>query len=263
MTFIQTILLGLVEGITEFLPVSSTGHLILTSHFLGLTGEKIATFEIFIQLGAILSVVVMYRQRFQNLFLFKSSAGFSGLRGLLLLIITTFPALLLGAITHQYIKIHLFTPLTVAVGLGLGGLALLIGEKLIHPEKTKDLDTISWKQALAVGFFQCLALWPGISRSAATIMGGMISGVERKTATEYSFFAAVPVMCAAVFFDLYKSLPLLNFSDIPQFALGFFVAFFSAWAAIRLLIKIVSSRNLTPFGWYRILVAILVLWFLR
>ncbi len=260
---LHTTLLGLVEGITEFLPVSSTGHLIIVGHLLGFENAKAATFEIFIQLGAILAVVFLYKERFLGLFSFKKSDDFSGLRGLSLLALTTLPALFFGALTHGYIKTHLFNPFTVALGLGVGGILILLGERLLKPGQTSGLDALNWRQALAIGFFQCLALWPGVSRSAATIMGGMSVGVQRKTAAEYSFFAAVPVLCAAVVLDLYKSLPFLEKSDVPVFALGFIVAFISAWIAVKGFIRLLGNHTLSPFGWYRIAVALLIFWVLK
>ncbi|QQR79648.1 MAG: undecaprenyl-diphosphate phosphatase [Deltaproteobacteria bacterium] len=263
MTLIQSILIGLVEGITEFLPISSTGHMILTSHFMGLADEKTATFEVFIQLGAILAVVAAYPKRFLGLLNFHNSDSFSGLNGIKRLILTTLPALGLGALLHHWIKAHLFTPETVVIGLALGGVAIIILEKKLKSFHIDSLDNLPLQTAFFIGCFQCLALWPGVSRAAATILGAMFLGVNRKTATEYSFFAAVPVMCAAVLLDLYKSLPLLQSSDIPIFAVGFLIAFFSAWLAIRSLIKLVSSNTLIGFGWYRIALATLVLLILK
>lgn len=258
MNFFNTVILGLIEGITEFLPISSTGHMILTSHFLGLHDEKTATFEIFIQLGAILAVVAAFPKRFIQLLDFKSSLAFSGKNGIFRLIATTLPALMAGALLHHWIKSHLFRPETVVAGLALGGIAILVLEKKLKNFTIHSLDNLTIKSAFLIGCFQCLALWPGVSRSASTILGAMILGHDRKTATEYSFFAAVPVMCAAVFLDLYKSLPLLESSDIPLFATGFIIAFLSAWAAIKFLVKLVSTHNLIPFGWYRIALALLV-----
>ncbi len=261
MNFIHAIIISIIEGVTEFLPISSTGHMILTSHFLGLHDEKTVTFEIFIQLGAILAVVATYPQRFRSLFDFKSTEKFSGIHGLLRLGLTTLPALATGFLFHHWIKIHLFRPETVAIGLALGGIAIILIERKMTHFSIASLHELSLKTAFLIGCFQCLALWPGVSRSAATILGAMLLGIHRKTATEYSFFAAVPVMCAAVTFDLYKSLPLLNQDDIPLFALGFLIAFLSAWVAIKFFIHLVASRSLAIFGVYRIILAALVLLF--
>lgn len=260
---LNSIILGLVEGLTEFIPVSSTGHLILAGHLLGQEGEKASTFEVFIQLGAILAVVFLYRERFIGLNPFNRRQGFAGTRGLLLLFLTTLPALVFGAAAHDYIKSHLFNSTTVALGLGLGGVAILLIERALPKVRTDGVDSLSWREALSIGFFQCLALWPGVSRSGATILGGMLIGVERKTSAEYSFMAAVPVMFAAVTYDLYKSLPFLQATDIPEFAVGFLVSFVSAWFTVKFFMRLLGRHTLVAFGWYRLAAAVLVLWFLR
>lgn len=254
---LQVFILGLVEGLTEFIPVSSTGHLIVTGHLLGFEGEKAATFEVFIQLGAILAVLFLYRERFYRLFKFDEK-GFAGLNGIFLLALTTFPALFFGALAHSFIKKHLFNPMTVAVGLGIGGIALLGVERVLPRARRFGLDSLKPKDALLVGLFQCLALWPGVSRSASTIVGGMISGADRKTAAEYSFLAAVPVMFAATAYDLYKSRGILNQSDLLIFAVGFAVSFISALFAVKFFIHLLGNHTLKPFGWYRIAVALLI-----
>lgn len=260
MEFLIAAFMGLIEGITEFIPVSSTGHLIVAGHLLLLQGPSASTFEVFIQLGAILAVVVVYRKKFLQLASFKREAGFKGLNGLVLLALTTLPALAAGALAHGFIKRHLFNPATVAVGLGVGGIAILLVEKLMRGPKRFGLDNLTWKDALLIGLFQCLALWPGTSRSACTILGAMLLGVDRKTAAEYSFFAAVPVMCAAVSFDLYKSAPLLSPSDMGVFAVGFAAAFLFALLAIKFFIRLLGKHTLIPFGWYRIAMSCFVFW---
>lgn len=252
------VLLGIVEGVTEFLPVSSTGHLILAGHLLGFTGERAATFEICIQLGAILAIVLLYQDVFRNLFNFQSRRGFAGTRGLLLLALTTLPALLAGALVHGVIKRHLFNTTTVAIGLGVGGAAMVWIERALPRPRCYSLGALRWSDALYVGLFQCLALWPGTSRSAATILGGMCLGLERKTAAEYSFLAAVPVLCAAALLDLYKSRHLLQASDLPLFAIGFVVSFLAAWVSVKGFLRLLVSRTLIPFGWYRIALAVVV-----
>jgi undecaprenyl-diphosphatase len=261
--WLAAIVLGLVEGITEFIPVSSTGHLIIAGHLIGFEGERASTFEIFIQLGAILAVVFLYWDRFFRLIPtrleIKPEGGFSGLRGLLMLAVTTIPAVTLGGLGHSFIKDQLFSPTTVAIGLGIGGLAILLIEPRLPPAQTTRLDEITWRIALLVGLFQCLALWPGMSRSAVTIVGAMIIGVERKTAAEYSFFAAAPALAAATAYDLLKSMSALQTSDIAIFAIGFVVAFISAWFAVRVFIRLLATHNVQPFGWYRIAVAMVVL----
>lgn len=255
--------MGLVEGVTEFIPVSSTGHLIVAGHLLGFTGEKASTFEIFIQMGAILAVLVLYAKRFYGFFNFKDTSGFTGLRGISLLVLTTLPALVIGFLLHSWIKEHLFNPVSVAIGLIAGGIWILIAERSRQPRTIATLDQISWKQALTVGFFQCFAMWPGFSRSGATILGGMSLGFDRKTAAEYSFFAAVPVLSAAALLDLIKSLDTLSSADIPFFGVGFLVSFVSAWVVIKFFIGFVSRHSLSVFAWYRFAAAAAILVVLR
>ncbi len=252
-------ILGLVEGLTEFIPVSSTGHLIVVGHLLGFTGAKADTFEVFIQLGAILAVAVLYRHRLLDLATLRPSAGFAGRHGVGLLAVTTLPALIFGALAHSFIKTHLFSPATVAIGLGLGGVAILLVERFHPAPRRCGLDALRWRDALVVGLFQCLALWPGVSRSAATILGAMTIGVERKTAAEYSFLAAIPVLGAAGAFDLYQNRGLLALTDVPVFAMGFLVAFACAWVALRFFLRLLATTTLVPFGWYRLGAALVLL----
>lgn len=255
--------LGVVEGVTEFIPVSSTGHLIVFGKLLNFCGPTASFFEIFIQLGAILAVVLLFRQRFFALFSFNRGRGFSGIQGLKLLAITTLPALFFGALLHGWIKKFLFNPFTVSIGLVLGGLAILLVERLLKKEAKSGLELLHWKDALAIGLFQCLAMWPGVSRSAATILGGMLIGIDRKTSAEYSFLAAVPVIFAAVLYDFYKSLGWLTLSDAKIFAIGFVTAFVSAWLAVKFFIRLVSRHTLEPFGWYRIFIGPVIFWFMQ
>lgn len=260
--WMKAVLLGLVEGLTEFIPVSSTGHLIITGDLLAFKGNATATFEIFIQLGAILAVVFLYKERFIGLLDFKKKTGLSGMNGLLLLFVTTLPALIVGFFVHSYIKAYLFNPFTVALGLGVGGLIMIVAEHKLPSPKIKKVDELKIRDALWVGLFQTLAMWPGVSRSGATMVGGMMVGIERKTAAEYSFLAAVPVMCAATIYDLYKSRAFLSASDIPIFSIGFVVSFVSAWFAVKFFIRLLGKYTLKPFGWYRIGMALLILVFL-
>jgi undecaprenyl-diphosphatase len=267
---LSAIILGLIEGLTEFLPVSSTGHLILASSLMQLGGTAISTFEIFIQLGAILAVVVLYRQKFFSLFIppkaapeklygqSRTNRHFAGLWGLWLLFLTCLPACVLGLFAHKLIKTYLFTPVTVSLALLTGAILMLLLERFKKPPHYGNLDEITPKTALGIGLFQCLALWPGFSRSAATIMGGMILGADRKTAADYSFIAAVPIMFAATFFDLYKNFESLSSDYLLFFATGFFVAFISALLAIKLFINILGRLGLAPFAWYRLVLAPLV-----
>ncbi len=252
----SVVLLGAVEGLTEFIPVSSTGHLILAGSLLG-GGGKSSTFQIFIQLGAVIAVVVLYRKRFFGLLIpGEANTPFSGRRGLYLLILTTLPALLFGAAAYTYIKTHLFSISTVAWGLIMGALGMLAVERWRPRARTTGIETIGAREALLVGCFQILSLWPGVSRSASTIAGGMIVGVERSVAAEYSFLAAVPVLIAAITLDLYKNLSLLTSSDILTFAVGLITAFFCAVLAIQFFIRLLGRHTLIPFAWYRIALAL-------
>jgi undecaprenyl-diphosphatase len=256
--------MGVVEGLTEFLPVSSTGHLILVSHYSGFEGrvgkDVNDAFEIVIQLGAILAVVAAYPSRFTGLLRLKDNRGFSGLRGIGLLVVTSIPASIVGYLTHHYIKEKLFTPITVAAALAVGAVWILLVEYYRPRARTEGVDLLTWREALSIGLFQCLSLWPGMSRAASTILGGMISGVERKTATEYSFFAAVPIMIAATVFELHRSYANLA-GHFQLVAIGFVVSFIFAWLAVKSFIHFLSRHTLIPFGWYRLALAGVVLWF--
>ncbi|MDQ7784498.1 MAG: undecaprenyl-diphosphate phosphatase [Desulfomonilaceae bacterium] len=252
--------LGIVEGITEFLPVSSTGHLIVAGHLMNFSGDRAASFEVFIQLGAILAVVVLYWRRFTGLIPTKGLRpaqyrGFSGMNGLLLLFLTTLPALVIGAFAHGAIKRYLFSPETVALALAVGAVGILLAEKFRPQPRVTDPDGIGYGQAFVIGLFQCIAMWPGMSRSASTIIGGMVSGLDRKSATEYSFLAAVPVMVAATSYDLYKAWGLLKASDFLFFAVGFAVSFIAAALAVRTFIAAVQRWSLAPYAWYRLAIA--------
>jgi undecaprenyl-diphosphatase len=257
------VVLGLVEGITEFLPVSSTGHLIVAGHVLGFVGERAATFEIFIQLGAILAVVVLERRRFLGLLRPVSDGGLAGPRGCALLLLTTAPALLAGALLHDVIKERLFGPVPVAWALLLGGVVILLVEARRAKESGQDLDSIGWKQAAIIGLCQCVSLWPGVSRSGATIVGGLLCGLDRRSAATYSFLAAVPVMMAATGYDLLKSRDFLVTADAAPFVVGFVVSFAAAWAAVRSFVALLGRTTLRPFAWYRIGVAPIFYWLTR
>lgn len=256
-------IMGLVEGLTEFLPVSSTGHLIVAGNLLGFSGDKASCFSVFIQLGAILAVVMLYWRRFIALIPLKTAAAgqgdaFAGRRGLALLAVTTLPALVAGFFAHRAIKTYLFGPATVAWALGVGGSAIILAERFKPESRISSVGDMGFREALVVGLFQCLSLWPGVSRSAATIVGGLLSGLDRRTAAEYSFLAAVPVMIAATTYDLYKSLPFLQGSDFALFSVGFVVSFASAAAAIKMFISLVQRWSLTPYACYRIAIAPLI-----
>jgi undecaprenyl-diphosphatase len=266
MDSVYAAIMGIVEGLTEFLPISSTGHLILADHLLGFKqlpniGEDFAkAFEVIIQLGAILAIVAAYPRRFLGLLNFREDKGFSGLNGISLLVITSIPAALLGFATEKYIDKYLFSPITVAAALAVGAVWILIVEWISPKPKTEGVDSLTWREALGIGLFQCLSLWPGMSRAASTILGGMICGVERKTATEYSFFAAVPIMIAATLYKLIKIHQFLTPDRFQILAIGFVVSFISAWLAVRFFIHFLSRHTLAPFGWYRLILAGLVVW---
>lgn len=254
-------LLGIVEGLTEFLPVSSTGHLILAGDLLAFTGSKANTFEVFIQLGAILAVVVLYWHRFIGfLQLSRPTSLFQGWGGIVRVGVATVPALICGALFHSTIKAVLFSPAPVAVALILGGVVMVLIERarFLSP-RTGTVDEITLKQSFAIGVVQCLSLWPGMSRSGSTIIGGMVCGLERRVAAEFSFVVAVPVMLAAVSYDLLKNASQLSQSDLPLFAVGFVVSFFTAILAIRFFVSLLGRWTLRPFGYYRIALGVLVL----
>ncbi|WP_418765950.1 undecaprenyl-diphosphate phosphatase [Mailhella sp.] len=258
--------LGIVEGLTEFLPISSSGHLVIASDLLGFSGPKAATFEVVIQVGAILAVLTLYWKRFLGLLRpGERKPSFAGLRGILMLILTTLPAASLGLALHGFIK-SLFTPATVTAALVCGAVLMLIVEHLLAPRQNRmpvqNLDQLSLRQAFGIGCFQCLALWPGFSRSASTLMGGMILGVRREVAAEYSFIAAVPIIIGAAGYDLIKSLSLFTAADIPFFVVGSVCAFLSAIAAMRVFISILGRNTLKPFAIYRLLLAIPVYFFM-
>lgn len=251
-------LLGIVEGITEFLPVSSTGHLILAGDLLGFNDDRAKTFEIAIQLGAILAVLWLYRDRIREnivgLSLSRTARNFW-----LNLGIAFVPAAAVGFLAHKWIKAHLFNPVTVAAALVAGGIAILVIERVVRPPRTPDVEGVSIRQALGIGLAQCLSLFPGVSRAGATIMGGLVGGLSRKAATEFSFFLAIPTMFAAVGYDLYKNRAFISSADVPLFAVGFVTAFVSALVVVRAFVGFVSRRDFTPFAVYRIVFGLLVL----
>ncbi len=258
-------ILGIVEGLTEFLPVSSTGHLVIASSMLGLAGEKAATFSVVIQVGAMLAVLALYWKKFLGLLLPRTGgSAFSGMHGIFLLILTTVPGSVLGLLLHSRIK-ALFTPSSVACALAAGSLFMFMAERCLagrREESASGIDGLTPRQALGVGLFQCLALWPGFSRSASTIAGGMLLGLSRREAAEYSFLAAVPIIVGAAGYDLLKSLPLLSGADLPYFFAGSLASFFSALLAIKTFIAFAGRVTLKGFAVYRLLLAIPVYWFL-
>lgn len=253
-------LMGLAEGITEYLPISSTGHLILLEKWLGMSFHE--SFAVVIQSGAVLAVIVEYGRRFARLGDFRSRAGFAGIRGLFWLFLTTLPALVGGLLAHDAIKAKLFSPGPIAVALGVGGVLMIVLERLLPSHDEGGVDGIGWQRALGIGLFQCLAMVPGTSRSMATILGGRLLGLGRKTAAEYSFFAAVPVLLLAGAYDLFRGWDSLRQSDLAPYAIGLVVSFFVAWLAIRWLMRLISHHTLEGFGWYRIGLSLVVWWVL-
>jgi undecaprenyl-diphosphatase len=264
---IDSVILGIVEGLTEFLPVSSTGHLIIVSDLLGDNGEKGKVFDIVIQLGAILAVCWEFRAR-----LMKAFAGIASdpvqQRFALNLFVAFLPAAIVGLAFQKAIKAHLFNPVSVAMALIVGAIVIFVIERwyakrAIAPRVT-SVDDMTWRDALKVGLAQVLALIPGTSRSGATIMGGMVFGLSRQVATEFSFFLAIPIMFAATGYELFKNRALLTADDLTSIAVGFVVSFVFALIAVKGLIRYVMRHDFKVFAWYRIALGIAVLaYFLR
>lgn len=255
---LKALILGVVEGVTEFLPISSTGHLIIVGSLLGYTDEHSKVFKIVIQLAAILAVCWLYRERLFRVAAHMWSPGVEQ-RFALHILIAFLPAMVLGVFFHSTIKTHLFNPLTVAGALILGGLVILIVERRPRKVRFESVDLITWRQALKVGFAQALAMFPGVSRAGATIIGGLVFGLSRRAATEMSFFLAIPTMLAATVYDLYKAHELLNSNDLPIFAVGFVSAFVAAMLTVKALLSFVSNHSFEVFAWYRIAFGLLVL----
>jgi undecaprenyl-diphosphatase len=254
MTLFESILIAIIEGLTEFLPISSTGHMILASTAMGIhEDEFVKTFEVFIQLGAILAIALMYIKRF--------------LRSLTIYfkLVTAFlPTAVVGLLAYDYIKAYLFNPVVVSVSLILGGVVLLFIDKKVLQQSTTvaEVEDISYKNAFFIGLFQCLSMVPGTSRAAATIIGGVFNGLDRKQAMEFSFLLAVPTMMAAGGYDLLKADLAFTSEQLMLLGIGFVVAFASAWVAVKLFLTYVSSNGFTAFGWYRIVLGVLFLLFM-
>lgn len=249
-------ILGIVEGLAEFLPISSTGHLILVGHLIGFEGERAKTFEIVIQLGAILAISILYRQRLVSLFnikpILKKEKKFNAIH----IILGVFPAIIAGLLLHDVIKTYLFSPNTVVIGLVAGALLMIFAEKKKADPISHSLDELTYRQALTIGLFQCLAVYPGFSRAGSTISGGLLARATYKTASEFSFLIALPVMIGATGLDLLKSWDHLSVSDIPMFAVGFITSFVVAMIAVVTFLKWLEKLGLTPFAYYRIVLAI-------
>lgn len=260
---LKAALLGIIEGLTEFLPISSTGHLIIIGDMLDFNDEKGKVFEIAIQLAAVLAVMWAYRQKVTDVttgLVRRESAAWQFTTNLM---IAFMPAALLGLIFHSAIKTYLWSPINVAIALIVGGIIILLVEKRMTkvPPRIQTVDDMTWKDALKVGTAQSFALIPGTSRSGATIMGGMIFGLSRTAATEFSFFLAIPTMMAATTYDVYKNWYLFSLADLPMFALGFIMSFIAAMIAVKALLRYVASHTFVPFAWYRIVFGCFVLWY--
>jgi undecaprenyl-diphosphatase len=258
-TAIQALILGIVEGLTEFLPVSSTGHQIIVADLIGFGGDRAKAFNIIIQLGAILAVVWEFRQRILGVVIGLPRER-QAQRFTANLLIAFFPAVVLGLAFSSLIEHYLFNPITVASALVVGGFVMLWAEKREHRVEVQSVDDMDWKHALKIGCAQCLAMIPGTSRSASTIIGGLIFGLSRKAATEFSFFLAMPTMVGAAVYSGYKHRALFESgADLPVFAIGFVTAFVFAMLAVRALLKFIASHSYAVFAWYRIGFGLLIL----
>ncbi len=247
---IKALILGIVEGVTEFLPISSTGHLILAGDLLNANDERWNVFNIVIQTGAMLAIVWEYRARFFriDIALYRN------------LFVAFLPAAVIGLLFSKYIKAYLFHAVPVALAFIVGGVVILLVEKNPRTEqRVESTQAMTWLDALKVGFAQCFALIPGTSRSGATIIGGMLFGLSRKAATEFSFFLAVPTLVAAGGYDLLKHRALFSASDLPMFGVGSVAAFITAFIVVRWLIRYVATHDFKPFAWYRIAFGLVVL----
>ncbi|TFY85172.1 undecaprenyl-diphosphate phosphatase [Pseudomonas kairouanensis] len=257
-TAIQALILGVVEGLTEFLPISSTGHQIIVADLLDFGGERAMAFNIIIQLGAILAVVWEFRRKILDVVTGLPTQR-NAQRFTMNLLIAFLPAVVLGVIFADLIHHYLFNPITVATALVVGGIVMLWAERREHSVHAETVDDITWKDALKVGFAQCLAMIPGTSRSGSTIIGGLLFGLSRKTATEFSFFLAMPTMVGAAVYSGYKYRDLFQPADLPVFAVGFVTSFIFAMIAVKGLLKFIASHSYAAFAWYRIGFGLLIL----
>jgi undecaprenyl-diphosphatase len=255
---VQALILGIVEGLTEFLPISSTGHQIIVADLIGFGGERAMAFNIIIQLGAILAVVWEYRCK-----IFDIVRGLpkepQAQRFTANLLIAFMPAVALGVLFADLIHHYLFNAITVALALVVGGVIMLWAERRQHLVHAESVDDMTWQDALKIGFAQCLAMIPGTSRSGATIIGGLLFGLSRKAATEFSFFLAMPTMVGAAVYSGYKYRDLFQISDLPVFAIGFVTSFIFAMIAVRALLSFIAKHSYAVFAWYRIGFGLLIL----
>ena len=254
MTNFDSIILGIVEGLTEFLPISSTGHMIMAQNVMKISGEFVKTFEIAIQLGAIMAIVMMYIKRFFQSFTIYLKLG-----------VAFIPTGIIAYLAYKTIKMYLFNPYVVGVALVLGGIFLvLIDKKVVASEsKTLNLESISYKHSFFIGLIQSISIIPGVSRAAATIIGGVFNGLDKKQAMEFSFLLAVPTMFAATGYELIKTPVIFSKPEYTMLAIGLVVAFLTAWAAVKVFIKLVENYGFKYFGYYRIVIGLLFLLFIR
>jgi undecaprenyl-diphosphatase len=255
----KALLIGVVEGLTEFLPVSSTGHIILAEEVLRFEGPPGKVFEIVIQLGAILAVCLLYRAKIWTTVQGVLERDKRATRFAIAIVVAFLPAAVVGVVAHKYIKSVLFNPWVVAIALIVGGIAILLIERFAQRPRIKTLDEVDLKTALYIGLCQCLAMIPGVSRAGATIMGARVFRVDRATAAEFSFFLAMPTMLGATVYDLGKNWSSLNWDHGGIIALGFVAAFVSAMLVVRAFVRFISRHGFTVFAWYRIAVGALAL----
>lgn len=258
MSLLSIILLGIVEGLTEFIPVSSTGHLILAGEIMQVP-QGTETFDIVIQLGAILAVVVLYRQRFLDVIVGLGRRDPQAIRFTTNVLIGFLPSAVVGAIAYGAIKAMLNTPIIVAVALIVGGVAILLIERMVKHPSCDSVEGMPYRTALGIGIIQCLSMIPGVSRSGATIMGALTLGVERRTAAEYSFFLAIPTMMGATTLALWKARHEIGDSQATAIAIGFVVSFLVAMVVIKWFLNVVTRHGFAPFAWYRIVAGSLAL----
>ncbi|MDP9899198.1 undecaprenyl-diphosphate phosphatase [Variovorax ginsengisoli] len=256
---VKAAIMGIVEGLTEFLPISSTGHLILAGSLLGFDDDKAKVFDIAIQTGAIFAVILVYWQKIKSTVVALPRQP-KARRLALNIVIAFLPAVVLGLLFGKVIKEHLFIPTVVASTFILGGFIILWAEKRPPGSvRVENVDDMTPLDALKVGLVQCFAMIPGTSRSGSTIIGGMLLGLSRQTATDFSFFLAIPTLIGAAIYSLYKERALLSMADLPLFAVGLLFSFLSAWLCVRWLLRYISTHNFIPFAWYRIAFGIVVL----
>lgn len=256
---VKAAVMGIVEGLTEFLPISSTGHLILAGSLLGFHDEKAKVFDIAIQTGAILAVIIVYWAKIRDTLVALPTQRHAQ-RFALNVLIGFLPAVVLGLLFGKAIQAHLFTPEVVASTFILGAFVIIWAERRPRESvRVHEVDAMTWQDALKVGLVQCFAMIPGTSRSGATIIGGMLLGLSRRAATEFSFFLAVPMIFGAAGYDLLKNHALLRWDDAPLFLVGLLFSWASAWVCVRWLLRYVATHSYTPFGWYRIGFGVLIL----